>query len=127
MVTKRLSYKKNQIISACFVIEKHTLLHGGAGNGRGPCVGLWNEPELWGKQALRERKTLSCGDAGEGGVGAFSGRERLLDELEELVGDVGGVFDLLEFIGSDAADGSEEPGRVGLPLLDGAHALGGIE
>lgn len=23
----------------------------------------------------------------------------------------------------DAADGGEEPGRVGLPLLDGAHAL----
>ena len=25
-------------------------------------MGLWNEPELWGKQALRERKPLSRGD-----------------------------------------------------------------
>ena len=90
-------------------------------------MGLWNEPELWGKQALRERKPLSRGDTGEGGVGAFSGRKRLLDELEELVGDVGGVFDLLEFIRGDAADGGEELGCVGLPLLDCAHALGGIE
>ena len=80
-----------------------------------------------GKTGFARKKTLSRWGYGEGGVEAFSGRERLLDELEELVGDVGGVFDLLEFIRGDAADGGEELGCVGLPLLDCAHALGGIE
>ena len=35
---------------------------------------LWNEPELWGKQALRERKPLSRGDTGEGGCLLYTSR-----------------------------------------------------
>ena len=61
-----------------------------------------------GKTGFARKKTPLPRGYGRGGVGAFSGRERLLDELEELVGDVGGVFDLLEFIRGDAADGGEE-------------------
>ena len=60
---------------------------------------------------------LSLLVAGDGG----------LDQLQVLVGGVGAAFDLLEFVLVDAAYAGEELRDVALPLLGGAHALGGVK
>ena len=50
-----------------------------------------------------------------------------LDALQIGIGGVGAVFNLLQFGLVDAADAREELRDVALPLLRGAHALGGVE
>lgn len=55
------------------------------------------------------------------------GRKRRLDEFQELVGDIGAVFNLLQLILRNPADGRKELGQIALPALGLAGAFGGVE